>query len=133
MTASKKGFGSDLDKVDAYENGPDDFAESPELTDADFERGAVEVNGVPVRRGRPAPNGAKKQVTMRLDPDLLVAMRKTGAGWQARVNEVLRQAFLTRMKSERSRPTQDDAGRMRADERDDRQARFDAILVKGRR
>ena len=95
MTASKKGLGSDLGQVDAYENGPDDFAESPELTDADFERGTVEVNGVPVRRGRPAPNGAKKQVTMRLDPDLLVAMRETGAGWQGRVNDVLRQAFLT--------------------------------------
>lgn len=66
------------------------------MSDADFARGTIGVNGVPGKRGRPAPNGAKKQVTLRLDPDLLVAMRDTGTGWQGRVNDVLREVFLNR-------------------------------------
>ena len=94
MTVSKKGLGSDLAKVDSFENQPDDYAEIPEVTEADFARGVVEIGGIPVKRGRPAPNGAKQQVTLRLDPDLLKAMRGSGAGWQARVNLTLRCAFL---------------------------------------
>lgn len=42
-------------------------------------------------RGRPPVAAPKQQVTMRLDADLLAALRATGAGWQVRVNHVLRQ------------------------------------------
>ena len=43
--------------------------------------------------GRP-PLGAetKKQVTLRLDADLLERFRATGAGWQSRINATLRKA-----------------------------------------
>jgi uncharacterized protein (DUF4415 family) len=43
--------------------------------------------------GRP-PLGAvaKKQVTLRLDSDVVAAFRAGGAGWQSRMNEVLRKA-----------------------------------------
>ena len=95
MTARSRGSGSDLARVDAHENGPADYADVAELTDEDFARGTIEVNGTPVKRGRPAPNGAKRQVTLRLDPDLLEAVRSTGAGWQARVNRTLREAFMS--------------------------------------
>lgn len=47
------------------------------------------------RRGRPPGSVAevrKEQVTMRLDPDVLDALRATGPGWQSRINEILRQA-----------------------------------------
>ncbi len=47
------------------------------------------------RRGRPPGSVAevrKEQVTMRLDPDVLDALRATGPGWQSRVNEILREA-----------------------------------------
>jgi uncharacterized protein (DUF4415 family) len=49
------------------------------------------------RRGRPKGSVAastKQAVKLRLDPDLLQALRASGAGWQTRVNAVLRQAFL---------------------------------------
>ena len=43
--------------------------------------------------GRPPERGeAKKQVTLRLDADLLERFRATGAGWQSRINATLRKA-----------------------------------------
>ena len=47
------------------------------------------------KRGRPVgtvKTGAKVSTTIRFDPDLLAALKATGAGWQTRVNEVLREA-----------------------------------------
>ena len=34
----------------------------------------------------------KKQVTLRLDADLIERFRATGKGWQSRINEALRKA-----------------------------------------
>ena len=34
----------------------------------------------------------KRQVTLRLDPDVLAKFRATGHGWQTRINEALRAA-----------------------------------------
>ena len=43
--------------------------------------------------GRPPERGeAKKQVTLRLDADLLERFRASGAGWQSRINATLRKA-----------------------------------------
>ncbi|RYF47978.1 MAG: hypothetical protein EOO27_36365 [Comamonadaceae bacterium] len=47
----------------------------------------------PVRRlGRPPVDQPKVPVTMRVDADVLDAIRATGTGWQTRVNQVLRDA-----------------------------------------
>ena len=47
----------------------------------------------PARPGRP-PTGAqpKRQVTLRLDPDVIEAFRASGPGWQSRINAALRKA-----------------------------------------
>lgn len=52
------------------------------------------ARGTLTRIGRP-PLGAtaKKQVTLRLDSDVVAAFRAGGAGWQSRMNEVLRKAM----------------------------------------
>jgi uncharacterized protein (DUF4415 family) len=43
--------------------------------------------------GRPPIGDApKKQVTLRLDADLIDRFRATGKGWQSRINEALRKA-----------------------------------------
>lgn len=42
------------------------------------------------KRGRPAGSATKVQVAIRLDADLLVALRATGRGWQTRVNDTMR-------------------------------------------
>lgn len=44
------------------------------------------------RRGRPAIEQPKVPVTMRVDADVLAAIKATGTGWQTRVNELLREA-----------------------------------------
>lgn len=49
------------------------------------------------RRGRPPGSVAevtKEPVKLRLDPDVLAALRATGDGWQTRINDMLR-ASLT--------------------------------------
>lgn len=45
------------------------------------------------KRGRPAGSTqavTKEPVKLRLDADVLVALRATGDGWQTRINEMLR-------------------------------------------
>jgi uncharacterized protein (DUF4415 family) len=51
------------------------------------------ATGTLTRMGRP-PLGAaaKKQVTLRLDSEVVDAFRAGGAGWQSRMNDVLRKA-----------------------------------------
>jgi uncharacterized protein (DUF4415 family) len=66
---------------------PDD---APELTDEWFETADVKENGRLVRRGRP-PGSLKKQVAIRLDIDIIERFKADGAGWQSRVNAVLRE------------------------------------------
>lgn len=48
----------------------------------------------PQGRGRPTLEKPKKQVTLRLDADLLETLRASGKGWQSRVNEILRAKLL---------------------------------------
>jgi uncharacterized protein (DUF4415 family) len=43
------------------------------------------------RGGRPAKADRKVNQTLRLDPDVLDAYKQEGPGWQAHMNEVLRQ------------------------------------------
>ena len=43
------------------------------------------------RRGRPPLDNPKEPFTMRLDADVLAAIKATGKGWQTRLNDVLRE------------------------------------------
>lgn len=58
-----------------------------------------EIMARAARRGRPLGSVSpttKQAVKLRLDPDLLAALRASGAGWQTRVNTILRQAVLSK-------------------------------------
>ena len=49
------------------------------------------------RRGRPAGSvkaDAKVAINLRVDPDVLAALRATGPGWQTRVNAILRERLV---------------------------------------
>ena len=79
--------------------------ENPEWTEEDFARAkpASEVLGKEAailirKRGRPAkpPEERKKQLTLRISPDLRTAMRSSGAGWMSRAEKALRREFLKR-------------------------------------
>jgi uncharacterized protein (DUF4415 family) len=66
---------------------PDD---APELTREFFDRAEISHGDRIVRRGRPPLDNPKQAVKLRLDADVLAAYRKTGEGWQTRINADLR-------------------------------------------
>jgi uncharacterized protein (DUF4415 family) len=88
-----------------------DDPESPELNADFFDRAQRGLDHVPRamrtalreeqarRRGRgPQRTPTKQLVSLRLDPDVVIAYRNTGRGWQARINAVLK-------KTVRDKPT----------------------------
>jgi uncharacterized protein (DUF4415 family) len=76
-----------------------DDPDNPELTAKDFAkmRPASEVlapevlNAFKRTRG-PQRSPTKRQVTLRLDEDVLAHFKAEGAGWQSRINDALRGA-----------------------------------------
>ena len=42
------------------------------------------------KRGRPFSASTKKQIAIRLDPEVLEAFQKEGPGWQTRINNALK-------------------------------------------
>jgi uncharacterized protein (DUF4415 family) len=73
---------TDWERVDALTDAEIDLSEHPEWTDADFERAE--------RRGSPK-SSAKQPISIRLSPEVLDWFRSTGAGWQTRIDRVLRE------------------------------------------
>ena len=67
-----------MNRVDALRDEDIDYSDIPEL-DADFFRKARVV--VPPR---------KQQLTIRLDTDVLAWLKSQGAGYQSRINAILR-------------------------------------------
>ena len=47
------------------------------------------------KRGRPVGSGTKEQIALRVDSDVLSAFRATGAGWQTRMNDALKDWLRT--------------------------------------
>lgn len=79
---------------------PDD---APDLSQADLSKAVWRVGtkkissqegaaamAAAARRGRPKAAQTKEPVKLRLDADVLAALRATGDGWQTRINEMLR-------------------------------------------
>jgi uncharacterized protein (DUF4415 family) len=52
-----------------------------ELSEAEFKQ---------TRPGRPLGSGKKVQVTLRIDSDVVERFKSSGAGWQTRMNDVLK-------------------------------------------
>lgn len=68
-------------------NDPDD---APELTPAFFKSADLYEGAKPKTRGRPKAAATKEPVKLRLDADVLAALRASGEGWQTRINDTLR-------------------------------------------
>jgi uncharacterized protein (DUF4415 family) len=65
-----------------------DHAVDPDWKDvpADWYKHARLETGIP----HPWPRENKRPVTMRLDPDILEHFKRSGRGWQGRINAILR-------------------------------------------
>jgi uncharacterized protein (DUF4415 family) len=66
---------------------PDD---APEWTDEMFDQADLYHGDTLIRRGRPRLANPKQRVTIRLDDDVVSALRAAGPGWQTRANAILR-------------------------------------------
>lgn len=71
---------------------PDD---APELTTQMLDRAETFTGDAFVRRGpgRPKLAAPKEQISVRIDADVLAALRSAGPGWQSQINDLLRQAM----------------------------------------
>jgi uncharacterized protein (DUF4415 family) len=92
MTGKKKSIKSDLTKVDAHRIAKAEYDEAPELTKQMLKRAELRRGSEVIKRGRPPLEHPKEAVKLRLDHDVLAAYRKTGNGWQTRINADLRKA-----------------------------------------
>ena len=75
---SKKSIKSDLKRIDAQSDQDIDYSDIPELDENFFKKARVVI-----------PPG-KKQLTLRLDADVLEWMKAQGKGYQSRINAILR-------------------------------------------
>ncbi len=80
---TKKRSGTDWKRIDAMLDEDIDYSDIPKQR-ADFFAQAV------------LWPGPKKQITLRLDPDVLAFFRKHGKGYQSTINAVLRKYVETR-------------------------------------
>ena len=92
MTARRRSIKSDLAKVDADRIIKAEYDEVPELTKEMLDRAEIRHGDRVIKRGRPPLQHPKESVKLRLDHDILAAYRKTGSGWQTRINADLRKA-----------------------------------------
>ena len=67
-----------------------DPEDAPELTETFFQEAKLYKGNKIQARGRPKAATIKEPVKLRLDADVLAALRATGDGWQTRINETLR-------------------------------------------
>jgi uncharacterized protein (DUF4415 family) len=90
MPAKKRALGSDLKKVDRHVIQPHEYDEIPELTAEWFASADHHRGGKLIRRGRPKSHDPKQLVSLRLDADVLRWFKRSGAGYQSRIGDVLK-------------------------------------------
>ena len=72
-----------------------DHDDAPELNDDFFERADEYLGDKLIRRGRPKAERTKLAITIRYDADVIEAFKATGGGWQARMNDALKDWLKT--------------------------------------
>jgi uncharacterized protein (DUF4415 family) len=86
---TKKRSRTDWKRVDALQDSDIDFSDAPELG-PDFFKNAI------------LWPGPKKQITLRVDPDVLTFFRKHGRGYQTTMNAVLRKYMEAQRERQRA-------------------------------
>jgi len=89
---SKKSTKSDVARLDAMRDEDIDYSDIPQLDEAFFEKATVQW---PVH---------KRQLTIRLDEDVLDWLKQQGRGYQTRINAILRSYYEAHRDSTSSRP-----------------------------
>jgi len=87
---TKRRSRTDWKRVDAMRDEDTDLSDSPELGPEFFANAIIWP-------------GPKKQITLRIDPDVLTFFRKHGRGYQSTINAVLRK-YMEARKEQKSDP-----------------------------
>ncbi len=80
------------DKIDSLKDEDIDFSDIPALTPEMF------ANAITRKGFKPVPKN-KKQVTLRIDLDVLNWFKSQGKGYQTKINSLLRAYMLAQKKS----------------------------------
>jgi len=75
----------DLERARSIRDSEIDYSDVPALTDEELER-MVRVRATRLR-------ALKRPISIRLEPDVLEWLKRGGAGYQTRINELLRKAM----------------------------------------
>jgi uncharacterized protein (DUF4415 family) len=86
---TKKRSRTDWKRVDALRDEDIDFSDIPKLGPDFFAHAIIWA-------------GPKKQITLRIDPDVLTFFRKHGRGYQSTINAVLRKYMEARKEAQRA-------------------------------
>jgi uncharacterized protein (DUF4415 family) len=78
---TSKKSGTDLKRLDAMTDADIDFSDIPEVTPEMFAKGVVRRGLKPI---------TKRQLTLRLDSDVVEWFRGQGSGYQTKMNALLR-------------------------------------------
>ena len=73
---------TDWKRIDAMKDEDIDLSDTPEMTPEMFARAVLRQNFKPIPR--------KKQLTLRIDSDVVEWYQKQGPGYQTRINALLR-------------------------------------------
>ena len=94
MQESKNIIGSNLKQIDSHVIKPHEYDEIPELSEDWFKSADLYEGTKLVRRGRPKVAKPKKLKSFKLAQEVIEAILASGKGYNARVEAVLRQAFV---------------------------------------
>ncbi len=91
MKESSVHLKSNLKKIDAHQIGTSDYDDIPVLPEEFFTEGQPYRHGKPVAR---RPRGKqkkpiKKQLTLRLNPEVVEFFKAQGDGWQSNIDKAL--------------------------------------------
>ena len=104
MNENKRVLGSNFKNIDTHVITPDEYEEIPELEDEFFENAIWNIGGNQVspetrktaareaiKREGPKDPHRKVLLSVRYSPEVVDYFRATGSGWQARMDEVLKE------------------------------------------
>ena len=83
MNMKRQPIKSDLARIDSLTDEQIDYSDIPELDEAFFAKAALLKNWPPT----------KKQLTVKIDEDVLTWLRSMGKGYQTKINYILRIAM----------------------------------------
>ena len=98
MTARKRKSGTDWSKADKHVITREEYDEAPELTAAQLDRAELAIAGKVVRpakgtimrpRGRPKTDRPTEALTLRIDKEVVRALKASGPDWRRRAAKAL--------------------------------------------